>query len=352
MGAGLGTGLNAGVGARTRKARSASKLLGYDSDAAASSVSGDRPAHHDILPQLPHAAKSPSLDRLEPQPAHAEEDKAVAKSAALAARSVVAAAPEVPMAAPASTSFGSRMVAERSGGKGKTIALVGVGLAAAAGAVLYFAMSPKSETKAPGYQAKALAPMPTMHAPMLDKMPPPPAPEPAKVEVVTPPPAAAQEPEKVAKDVEPKKVHRVEIRDTPKATKSEVVKAAVVKDDKKKDPDAGDPSFDALLKEAGVSDQKKVTKPTLDKKSLTGGDFKTGMGAISGKAQACFAGTQGTAAVKLTIAPSGQVAKASVTGVFAGTPVASCVESAVKSAMFPPWDGGPQTFSYSFLLSD
>jgi hypothetical protein len=38
--------------------------------------------------------------------------------------------------------------------------------------------------------------------------------------------------------------------------------------------------------------------------------------------------------------------------VFAGTPVAACVEAAVKSASFPPWDGGPQSFGYSYLLSE
>ena len=112
-----------------------------------------------------------------------------------------------------------------------------------------------------------------------------------------------------------------------------------------------EPSFDALLKEAGVSD-KKDAKVALEKKSLSGGDIKTGMGSVAGKATKCYAGTQGTAAVKLTVAPSGQVQKVSVTGVFAGTPVAACVESAVKSASFPAWDGGPQTISYSYLLAE
>ena len=35
-------------------------------------------------------------------------------------------------------------------------------------------------------------------------------------------------------------------------------------------------------------------------KSLSGGDIKAGMGGVAGKAQACYAGTQGTASVKLT----------------------------------------------------
>jgi hypothetical protein len=56
--------------------------------------------------------------------------------------------------------------------------------------------------------------------------------------------------------------------------------------------------------------------------------------------------------VRLAVAPSGQVEKAVVTGPFAGTPVGACVERAVRSAAFPTWDGAPQSFNYSYLLSD
>ncbi len=108
----------------------------------------------------------------------------------------------------------------------------------------------------------------------------------------------------------------------------------------------GDKDFDALLKEAGVTEKK--AKPKLDKKELSGDDFKQGMAAVAAKAQACYKGTQGSANVKLVIAPSGEVSKISIKGVFAGTPEAACVEAAVKSAPFPPWDGGPQTFGYSY----
>jgi hypothetical protein len=76
------------------------------------------------------------------------------------------------------------------------------------------------------------------------------------------------------------------------------------------------------------------------------------MGTIAAKAQACYKGTQGTAAVNLTVAPSGQVSKVSVSGVFAGKPEADCVSNAVRSASFPAWDGGPQSFGYSYLLSE
>jgi hypothetical protein len=110
-------------------------------------------------------------------------------------------------------------------------------------------------------------------------------------------------------------------------------------------------SFDKLLKEAGV-EEKKDTKPKLEKKSLTTDDFKAGMATVASQAQACYKGTQGTASVKLTIGPAGTVTKVTVGGAFAGKPEAACVEAAVKSAKFPPWDGGPQSFTYAYMLSD
>jgi hypothetical protein len=76
------------------------------------------------------------------------------------------------------------------------------------------------------------------------------------------------------------------------------------------------------------------------------------MNAVSGAVTACYAGTQGTAAVKLTVLPSGQVQKVTVTGVFAGTPVGACVEAAVQTVSFPPWDGGPQSVNFSYLLAE
>jgi hypothetical protein len=56
--------------------------------------------------------------------------------------------------------------------------------------------------------------------------------------------------------------------------------------------------------------------------------------------------------VKLSVAPSGEVKSAKVTGSFAGTPTGDCVKSVVEGAKFPPWDGNPQTVDYSYFLSD
>jgi hypothetical protein len=119
-----------------------------------------------------------------------------------------------------------------------------------------------------------------------------------------------------------------------------------------KNGDENEPNFDALLKQAGYQEQKKSNKPALAAKELSADDFKKGMSAISGKAQGCYKGTQGTANVKLTVDPSGRVKEVKVSGQFAGRPEADCVVNAVKGASFPPWDGGPQSFVYPFLLAE
>lgn len=258
--------------------------------------------------------------------------------------------------------------AKAGGGRGKLIAIAGIGVAAAAGAAIFLATSGGGDDakSSLSYESKPQEPIAERTAQELP--PPPPAPEPEPAPVVAaaepepepePAPPPVEEPKVVAKaetkdkDKDKPKVHKVEIRDTPKAeTKPAVAAAPPPKAEPKKADGEGEPSFDELLKEAGVTDEKKEVKPKLDKKALSSADIKTGMSSVAGKAQACYQGTQGMAQVKLTVDPSGKVSKVTVTGAFAGTPVASCVEAAVKSATFPPWDGGPQSFGYSYLLAE
>ena len=76
------------------------------------------------------------------------------------------------------------------------------------------------------------------------------------------------------------------------------------------------------------------------------------MTAVAGQARACFAGAGGTASLRLTVAPSGRIARVTVTGPHAGTPAGACLERAVQAATFPPWSGAPQSFDYSYPLSD
>ena len=73
---------------------------------------------------------------------------------------------------------------------------------------------------------------------------------------------------------------------------------------------------------------------------------------LRAKLQQISFATQGTAMLKLSVSPEGKVAKVTVGGAFAGKPEADCVANAVKAATFPPWDGGPQSFSYSYMLAE
>jgi hypothetical protein len=294
----------------------------------------------------------------------ADPVKAEAKAEAVAAVAPVEAKPVAAAAQRQAFSLPS----QQKSSKGPIFALVGLGVAAAAGGVLYLQMT-KSEQKADSAQvaaseasrpaavaAPAAGSATTVTAQPIEVPPPaPPAAEPAKadegVAAIAEPPKPADHADKKAKPTkgETKVVVEYKSPDAP-ANKAEPKKAAPK--DQKPSGDEGEPSFDALLKEAGVSDQKKETKPKLDKKSLTGDDFKKGMGAVEAKAKSCYTGTQGTALVKLTVAPSGEISKMSVAGDFAGKPEASCIQGALKAATFPPWDGGPQSFTYAVLLSD
>jgi hypothetical protein len=93
-------------------------------------------------------------------------------------------------------------------------------------------------------------------------------------------------------------------------------------------------------------------KSKLGQTPLSADDIKRGMAAVAARVQACRAGTVGTASLRVVVAASGQVTRVVVSGPFAGTPVATCVERAVAVARFPPWDGGARSFGYSYLLSD
>jgi len=273
---------------------------------------------------------------------------------------------------------------KKSGGKG-IIAVVGLGLAAAAGVTLFMmnnqdasehakaaptsvangraeqvaqapaATPPTTPAPTPTPTVQSVPAIATDTAPQTAAEPQAPAAEVAKVDTSV----AAPERAKVAVMGKKSKPTAPSKEDKPVATVSKTDGKAG-----KKSPEpsggaakgSGEPAtggLDDLLKEAGVQQKQSPTdKPKLDKKSLDGSDIRTAMSAVQGKAQACYAGQQGTASVKLSVAPNGKVQKVTVTGVFAGTPVAACVAAAVKGATFPPWDGTPQTVSYSYLLSE
>lgn len=306
--------------------------------------------------------------------AAAAEAKAAA-AAPVAATPVVAveARPAAPAVEPSTPVIGARF-AQQKKSKAPIVAVVGLGLAAAAGGVFYVTTQNKEQAAKPDVVASGEREEGAKRA--ADEPPAaPPVAAPAATQAIATGDAAssAGAPAEelavtAANDVTetskaPSKAdRRGKGKAIDKQANAEVeVKKAEPKDKQPPKPEKtdtktgggeGEPSFDQLLKEAGVDNTKKVVKPKLDKTQLTSDDIKKGMSALTGKAKACYSGTEGTANVRLTVAPSGQVQKVTVTGVFKGTPVAACIESAVRAATFPPWDGGPQTFGYSYLLSE
>lgn len=254
--------------------------------------------------------------------------------------------------------------------KTRNIALIGMGLAAAAGITIFVATQKNNDNAQPVATANSATSAPAgaahgettaklnaehVQAQLAEATPPPAAPA-ADQGVGAATTAASEEQTKPvdhAKAAAPATKRGIgagksknDKAETISANKPEATKVA-----KGAGGEGEDKDFNALLKEAGV-DGKKEAKPKLDKKQLSTDEFKKGMAAIASKAQACYKGTQGSANVKLTIAPSGSVSKVTVTGAFAGKPEADCVSAAVKGASFPAWDGGPQSFGYPILLSE
>jgi hypothetical protein len=341
---------------------------------------------------LPQPARMVSLPELDELPSKAEvvaAEKAAKKVAKEKKAEQIAPAVAVEASAAAAAPAVERKAfslpsQQRKSNKG-LFAVVGIGLAAAAGAVIYMQVGAKdkaaSTPAATAEQQVAVTSETTaVAAPVAGAAAPAeaqPAPPPAQPAVEAPkdegatgvaqiaadaPPAADKSEEKAdgkaasktkpAKGGAKVKLDKEEPKEQDKAPEKADKKAdANKKPDATKTGDEGEPSFDALLKEAGVT-EKKEAKPKLEKKSLTSDDFKKGMSAVLDKAKACYSGTQGTAMVKLTIAPTGQISKVTVSGEFSGKPEGACVASALKGASFPPWDGGPQSFTYAVLLSD
>jgi hypothetical protein len=323
------------------------------------------------LPQPAAMVSLPALQDL-PNPAQAKreakEQKAAAKAVAQAPVSVSAIEASSSMSGSVEykPAFSSQARPAKSN-RTRTIALIGMGVAAAAGITIFVATqnSSKSDSAQPtassapsnaaviGEKAPATV---VVQAPTVTPIPEPVDTAAAAGSAAT---GGATDESKVAVLAVPKST--TSKRAGNGGGKAKLAVDAPVADNKVaapekpvaksgKAPEEGDPDFNQLLKEAGVKDKKAVVK--LDKKELTSDDFKKGMAAITSKAQACYKGTQGSANVKLTIAPSGSVSKVTVSGAFAGKPEADCVAAAVKTASFPAWDGGPQSFGYPILLSE
>jgi hypothetical protein len=116
----------------------------------------------------------------------------------------------------------------------------------------------------------------------------------------------------------------------------------------------GSKSLDDLLgevgsKRSGGEEPKPV--PQVKLITLTQSDIVNAMKGVQPKVQACANQFKvpGTAMATVSVASGGRVSTTSVTGKFAGTPTGSCVETAAKSAKFPPCQS--MTFPWPFTLS-
>lgn len=326
---------------------------------AEAKVRKSRPSGEMVAPELAAAPSAPVAIAPEIKaeaPLHIDEPTSeTAKGAVTAAVGTAKGAASLASITPM---IGARIAAKEKSNKGLLIGLAGIGLAAAAGVAIYLGTRGGDEKPTQAAAADELRAKTEPTKPTAAPIEPAPAPVVAKEEpkeepkVVEPDPVPVEPPSnaKTVKSAKPA------VTKKPEKTKIEVqdpgngVKPVVKKDEPKKEPPKeGDPDFEQLLKDSGYQ-KKDNDKPKLEKKSLAAGDFKAGMAGVSGAAQGCYKGTQGTAMVKLTIAPSGKVSKVAVSGV--GPAEAACVQGAVQGASFPAWDGGPQSFNYSYLLSN
>ena len=117
----------------------------------------------------------------------------------------------------------------------------------------------------------------------------------------------------------------------------------------------GGKSLDDLLGEVGSKKsgggEEKAAPPAVKLITLTQSDIVNAMKGVQPKVQACANQFKapGTAMATISVASGGRVSSASVTGKFAGSPTGTCVETAAKSAKFPPCQA--MTFPWPFTLS-
>jgi predicted Zn finger-like uncharacterized protein len=159
-----------------------------------------------------------------------------------------------------------------------------------------------------------------------------------------PAPAAEEKPaEKSSKSSKGEKRHKGEKRSGGDTVASSGEKPA----DKKAVKEIG-----AALGDFGKKEEPPKPAPAQPKLvSLSRGDIVNAMKIVQPRIQACANQYKvpGTAMATIAVIAGGKVSGATVTGKFVGTPTGSCVESAAKSAKFPPCQA--MTFPWPFTLS-
>jgi hypothetical protein len=114
----------------------------------------------------------------------------------------------------------------------------------------------------------------------------------------------------------------------------------VVSDPKNGKPKKDTKEMDALLKDVQKSDPSPAAKKEQPASAppLAPADISAAMAQVKVKGNACAQrfGRAGTAELKITVARDGRVTDVQLGGKLAATPVAGCIEQAVKTASFRP----------------
>jgi len=139
--------------------------------------------------------------------------------------------------------------------------------------------------------------------------------------------------------------------DTGKKATPEPVAAAPTPSPRPKKSGSIEDLLDQVGTKRGGGDEpkpKKVTVAALP--SLSQSDIVSAMRAVQPRVKECYNQYKvpGIANVTISVSKGGRVASASVTGKFAGTPSGGCVESAAKTAKFPPCEA--MSFPWPFQL--
>jgi hypothetical protein len=136
-----------------------------------------------------------------------------------------------------------------------------------------------------------------------------------------------------------------------KAAPEPVVVAALPPPPRPKKSGSIEDLLDQVGSKRGGGDEpkpKKVTVAALP--SLSQSDIVSAMRAVQPRVKECYNQYKvpGIANVTISVSKGGRVASASVTGKFASTPSGGCVESAAKTAKFPPCEA--MSFPWPFQL--
>jgi hypothetical protein len=138
--------------------------------------------------------------------------------------------------------------------------------------------------------------------------------------------------------------------DTGKRAAPEPVVAAPTPPPRQKKSGSIEDLLDQVGSKRGDEPKPKKVVAAAALPALSQSDIVSAMRAVQPRVKECYNQYKvpGIANVTIAVSKGGRIASASVTGKFAGTPSGSCVESAAKTAKFPPCEA--MSFPWPFQL--